>query len=124
MSAFPPLSSAPIRTVLKWQAIATALLAVGGVVWAGVHGGLSALLGGLINASAIVVYWFVANVGLKSARGSGLWPLLRAEIVKLVVLAAQVALVFKTYAAVVVPAFFIAFLVTLLLWRMAFYAKM
>ena len=123
MSAFPPLSSAPVRVVLKWQASATIALALLCAMWVGFHGGLSAFLGGIINASAVLVYWFVANAGIKTTRGSGLWPLLRAEIVKLVMVGVQIALVFKTYAALVVPAFFVTFLVTLLLWRVAFYVK-
>jgi ATP synthase protein I len=122
-SSFPPLSRAPIIAVLKWQAIATLVLLVVCGFWAGGHGGLSALLGGVVNASAVVVYWFVANLGLKRTSGSGLWPLLRAEIVKLAVVIAQIVIVFKAYAGLVVPAFFSTFLVTLLLWRVAFYVK-
>jgi ATP synthase protein I len=118
-----PLSSAPIRLVLKWQAIATVVLVAISGAWVGAHGALSALLGGLVNSSAIVAYWFVANLGLRRAGGSGLWPLLRAEIAKLVVIAVQITFVFKLYSALVVPAFFITFLVTLLAWRAAFAAK-
>ncbi len=118
-----PLSSAPILKVVKWQAIAIVFFVAISGSWSGLHGGVSALIGGLVNVCAVVVYWFVANIGLKSARGSGLWPLLRAEIVKLVVIAAQVALIFKMYAALVVPAFFVTFLITLLLWRVAFGVK-
>jgi ATP synthase protein I len=123
----PALSSAPIRAVLKWQAILTLVCATVAYFWVGEHGAISALLGGVVNASAVVVYWFVANMGLNKSRaagvGTGLWPLLRAEIVKIVAVVVQIVLVFRLYPELNHPAFFVAFLVTLLAWRVSFFAQ-
>lgn len=126
-AASQALSSAPIRAVLKWQAILTLLCALVAYFWVGQHGALSALLGGVVNASAVGVYWFVANLGLNKSRvagvGTGLWPLLRAEIVKIVCVVVQIVIVFKTYAQLHHPAFLVAFLVTLLAWRASFFVR-
>jgi ATP synthase protein I len=123
----PALSSAPIRAVLKWQTILALACALIAYFWVGEHGAISASLGGVVNASAVVVYWFVANMGLNKSRaagvGTGLWPLLRAEIVKIVAVVVQIVLVFKLYPALHHPAFFVAFLVTLLAWRVSFFAQ-
>ncbi len=123
----PALSSAPIKAVLKWQVILTVTCALIAYFWVGEHGAISAGLGGVVNASAVVVYWFVANLGLNKSRaagvGTGLWPLLRAEIVKIVCVVVQIVIVFKTYGQLHHPAFFIVFLVTLLAWRVSFFAQ-
>ena len=50
-----PLSTKPIRRVLKWQAGATVAMAVMAGVWLGWHGALSAMLGGVVNITALVV---------------------------------------------------------------------
>lgn len=113
--------------MLKWQAMLTAVCALVAYFWVGEHGALSAILGGVVNASAVVVYWFVANLGLSKSRevgaGTGLWPLLRAEIVKIVCVVVQIVIVFKTYAQLHHPAFLVAFLVTLLAWRASFFVR-
>lgn len=90
---------------------------VAGIV-SGEHGAVSAVLGGLTNVFASIIFVFVANFGLRHARGDGLWPLLRAELIKLLFIAAQLGLVMKFYASLVLPALFITFFVTLLAWRM------
>jgi ATP synthase protein I len=123
----PAISSAPIRAVLRWQAILTIACAAGAYFWLGLHGGLSALLGGFVNASAVIVYWFVANLGLEKSRavgvGTGLWPLLRAEIVKIVCVVVQIVILFTTYPQLHHLAFLVVFVVTLLAWRVSFAAQ-
>ena len=83
----------------------------------GEHGAVSATLGGLTNVFASLIFVFVANFGLRHSNGAGLWPLLRAELVKLVFIAIQLGVILKFYDALVVPAMFATFLVTLLAWR-------
>ena len=83
----------------------------------GEHGAVSAILGGLTNVFASVIFVFVANFGLRHSQGSGLWPLLRAELVKLVFIAIQLGVIIKFYDSLVVPALLTTFLVTLLAWR-------
>ena len=89
---------------------------IAGII-SGEHGAISATLGGLTNVFASLIFVFVANIGLCSASGSGLWPLLRAEIVKLAFIAVELGVVLKFYDALVAPALFVTFLVTLLAWR-------
>jgi F0F1-type ATP synthase assembly protein I len=61
-----PLKTKPIRTVLVWQLVATLAMAVIAALWAGGHGAMSALLGGLVNVAAGVVYAFLLGVGLRA----------------------------------------------------------
>ncbi len=111
-----------IRRMLVIQVGITVAFALVAGLLAGEHGAVSALLGGLTNVFASVIYVVVANFGLRHARGTGLWPLLRAEIVKLVFIAVQLAVIVSFYKDMNVGAMFITFLVTLLAWRAALFA--
>ena len=57
-----PLSTKPIRRILAWQAATTVVLALLIGLMAGAHGALSALLGGVVNISAVVVYAVVLGI--------------------------------------------------------------
>ena len=115
----PPLSTKPIRNVLKWQAVATAAIAVIGGVWAGVHGALSAVLGGVVNMSACVVFAVVVAVSRPATAGGTVAAMFRAEAAKILVIVLQLWLVLTSYKDIVLAAFFAAFVVTVLLFRMA-----
>jgi ATP synthase protein I len=107
------------RMVLLQFAITVGCAVIAGIVL-GEHGAVSAVLGGLTNVFASLIFVVVADIGLRSANrtgGTGLWPLLRAEIIKLVFIALQLGLVIKFYEFLVIPAMFVTFLVTLLAWR-------
>jgi hypothetical protein len=104
------------------QVLITLVFAVVAGLLAGEHGAVSALLGGLTNVFALAIYVVVANFGLKHARGTGLWPLLRAEIVKLVFIVVQLAFIIRFYQDMNVGAMFITFMITLLAWRAALFA--
>ena len=117
-----PLSTAPIRNVLKWQALATLAIAVIGGVWAGVHGALSAVLGGIVNISACVVFALVVAVSRPSSAGGTVATLFRAEAGKILVIVLQLWLVLTGYKDIVMAVFFAAFVVTVLLFRMALFA--
>jgi ATP synthase protein I len=119
----PPLSTKPYLTVLKWQALATAVLAVVAGAWAGGHGVLSALLGGLVNITAGVVYAVVYFIGKRGTSGAVVGTLFRAEASKILVIIAELWVVLSTYKDVVMPAFFAAFVVTVLLFRVALFAR-
>ena len=86
----PPLKTKPIRTVLRWQVIATAVVAgVAGIV-AGGHGAISAALGGLVNVAAGVTYgwllgWRLGTTAVPDA-GSSLVAMFRAEAGKILVI--------------------------------------
>jgi len=108
------IASKPIRTVLRWQvyiAVAVALVA-GGL--AGVHGAVSALLGGLINVAAGFVYATMAASGKVRSAGETLRTLLRAESSKIILIVLQLWLVLTVYDEVVVTAFFSGFIISVL----------
>jgi ATP synthase protein I len=115
----PPLLTKPIRNVLKWQALATAAIAALGGLFAGVHGALSAALGGIVNLSACVVYAVVLGLAKPATPGGTIVALFRAEGSKILVIVLQLWLVLATYKDVVLAAFFAAFVITVLLFRMA-----
>jgi len=115
----PPLSTKPIRSVLMWQAIATAAIATVGGAWAGVHGALSALLGGVVNISACVVYALVLGISKPATAGGTVVAMFRAEASKIFVIVLQLWLVLATYRDVVPAAFLTAFVITVLLFAVA-----
>lgn len=102
-----------------WQAAATLVIAVIAGLWAGVHGALSAVLGGVINLSAGVVYVFVLALAPGKTAGATVVALFRAEAAKILVIIGQLWLVLATYGEVVLPALMAAFIVTVLLFRVS-----
>lgn len=118
----PPISK-PIRTVLKWQVIATALLTVIGTYFGGAHGALSAALGGAVNIVAGIVYALLLAVGTSRVRGAhvALIAMFRAEAGKVLAIIAQLWLVLSIYRDVVPAAFFSAFVITVIVFSMAFF---
>jgi ATP synthase protein I len=119
----PPLSTKPYVTAVKWQALATLGLVVMAGAWAGVHGALSALLGGLVNITAGVVYAAVALIGKRGTAAHAMATLFRAEGSKILVIIVQLWLVLTTYRDIVVPAFLSAFVVTVLVFPVALFAR-
>jgi F0F1-type ATP synthase assembly protein I len=111
------LQNPTIRRTLLLQIAITAGFALIAAVVAGEHGFVSAILGGLTTVFASLLYVVVANFGLRRASGAGLWPLVRAELVKLVFIAVQLGVIMNFYNSLVIPAMFLTFLVTLLAWR-------
>jgi ATP synthase protein I len=117
------LSTRPFRAVLVWQAAATlAIAAVSGLL-AGVHGALSALLGGVINLSAGAVYAFVLAIAPPRTAGATMLVLFRAEAAKIFVIIGLMWLVLSTYRDAVLPALVAAFVVTVLLFRVALFVR-
>jgi ATP synthase protein I len=115
--------SKPIRTVLRWQLLATAALALLAGVLGGAHGALSAGLGGAVSVSAGWVSGLVAATGGGESAGGGLLTALKAEGVKLGVMASLLGIVLVVYAEVVVPVFLGSFIVTALIFSMAFFVR-
>jgi ATP synthase protein I len=123
----PPLSNKPVLITLKWQAIATFAIAVISGLWIGGHGALSAVLGGVVNASATVVYAFVLRIGLNARgptpAGKGLAAMFRAEAAKIAVIVIQLWFVLTQYRDLSAAAFFAAFIVTVLLSSVGLLAR-
>ena len=102
----------PIRIVLRWQVIVTAVLTlVAALLW-GKDGAISAALGGAINVISGWVYgWRVAQGEAKTA-GEALRTMLRAEAIKILLIVVGLWLVLSSYREIVHGAFFAAFVVT------------
>jgi ATP synthase protein I len=113
----------PIRTVLRWQLIATAALTLAGGILAGADGALSAALGGAVSVSAGWVAAVVASKGKAQTAGEVLIGALMAEGVKIGLIVILLWLVLATYEGVVAPVFFGSFLVTVLIFGMAFFVR-
>jgi len=119
----PPLSRKPYVAVLKWQALVTIGLAVVAGLWAGGHGALSALLGGLVNITAGVVYAVLVLARKPVTAARTMTTLFRAEGSKILVILAQLWFVLATYRDVVLPAFLAAFVITVLLSSVALFVR-
>jgi ATP synthase protein I len=115
--------SKPVMTVLRWQLAATAALALAAGMLAGVHGALSAIAGGLVSITAGLAAAFVASRGDTKSAGGVLVGALRAEGIKIGLIAVLLWLVLKAYPEVVVIAFFASFMVTVLIFAMAFFVR-
>jgi len=109
----------PIRIVLRWQVIVTAVLTlVAALLW-GKDGAISAALGGAINVISGWVYgWRVAQGEARTA-GEALRTMLRAEAVKVVLIVVGLWLVLANYGEIVHVAFFLAFVITVLVFAAA-----
>ncbi len=118
-----PLSTKPIRRILAWQAATTVVLALLSGLVAGAHGALSALLGGVVNIMAVVVYAVVLGISNPSSAGATVAAMFRAEASKILVIIVQLWLVLTTYKDLVPAAFFATFVITVLLFSMAFFER-
>ena len=101
------LRSQAIRTVLRWQLMATVALAVIAALAAGQHGAISAVLGGLVS--------FAAGLAMLAA--------LRAEAVKIVLVVALLWIVLTVYQNVVIVAFIGTFIVTTIVFALALFVR-
>ncbi len=123
----PPLKTNPLRTVLKWQVIATAAIAAVAGVLAGANGAVSAVLGGFVNVAAGVVYGWLLGLGMGTKAvpdaGSSLVAMFRAEAGKVLVIVGGLWLALSTYGDLVPAAFFTAFVTTVIVFSMAFFVR-
>jgi ATP synthase protein I len=102
----------PIRVVLRWQLIATAILTLLASLPWGWDGALSAALGGFVNLSAGWVYGWRVSQGESRTAGQALRTMLRAEALKVLLIVVQLWLVLTGYREIVHAAFFAAFVIT------------
>jgi ATP synthase protein I len=114
-----PFLTKPIRRVLRWQAAVTFGMAALAWIWGGNHAALSAVLGGVVNVTAVVVYAAALGLSNPSTAGRALAAMFRAEACKILVIIGQLWLVLTAYKDVVAPAFFATFVITVLLFRLA-----
>jgi ATP synthase protein I len=102
----------PIRIVLRWQLIVTAVLTLVALLLWGRDGALSAALGGAVNLSAGWVYGWRVSQGEARSAGEALRTMLRAEAMKVLLIVVQLWLVLTIYRDIVHVAFFATFVIT------------
>jgi F0F1-type ATP synthase assembly protein I len=113
----------PILTVLRWQLIASVVLALAGGILAGGDGALSAALGGAVSMVAGWASAVVASKGKGRSAGDVLINALRAEAVKFGLIAFLLWLVLATYDSVVAPALLGSFVITVVIFTLAFFVR-
>jgi ATP synthase protein I len=118
-----PELSQPIRTVVGWQLLATATLMLAAGVWEGIHGAMSAALGGAVSIGAGLAAAVVASLRKAESAGEVLLSALGAEAVKIGFIVLLLSLVLVLYREVVVLAFIGTFMATVLIFSMAFFVR-
>jgi ATP synthase protein I len=113
----------PIRAVLRWQLLATAVLMLVAGFWMGADGVLSAVLGGSVSIFSGLAAAVVASLGKADSAGGVLLSALGAEAVKVGLIVILLWLVLSTYRDVVVLAFLGTFMATVLIFAMAFFVR-
>ncbi|MEO7386590.1 MAG: ATP synthase subunit I [Gammaproteobacteria bacterium] len=117
------LRSRAIRTVLRWQLMATAALAVISALAAGRHGALSAVLGGLVSFVAGLGFATVASASRKDSAGLAMLAALRAEAFKVVLIVLLLWIVLTIYKNVVIVAFIGTFIATTTVFALALFVR-
>jgi ATP synthase protein I len=105
MKVGPRVLSKPIRTVLSWQLLATVALTLLAWILGGVHGALSAALGGAVSVCAGAVSAIIAATGKTQSAGGVLIAALMAEGIKIGLIVILLWIVLAMYDDVVAPAF-------------------
>jgi F0F1-type ATP synthase assembly protein I len=113
----------PVRIVLMWQLAATALMAVTAAIVADLASALSAAAGGGVSIFAGLASALVASLSNAKSAGGVLAGALRAEAAKLGLALLLLWLVLANYGEAVVAALLGAFVVTMLIFSMAFFVR-
>jgi ATP synthase protein I len=109
----------PIRIVLRWQLIVTAVLTLAAALLWGKDGAVSAALGGVVNLVAGWLYGWRVSQGEARTAGEVLRTMLRAEAMKVLAIVAQLWIVLTVYRDIVHAAFFTAFVITVVVFAAA-----
>lgn len=123
MSAGRRILGKPIRTVIRWQFLVTVVLTLLAGAFGGADGAVSAALGGAVSLSAGWTSGLVAANGRGESAGGVLLTAIMAEGVKLGVMACLLGIVLVAYKEVAVPVFLGSFIVTALIFSMAFFVR-
>jgi len=113
----------PIRTVLLWQLAATVALTLGAAALAGEAGAISAAVGGTISVVAGLAAALVASRGKAKSAGGVVGSALAAEAVKIGLAVLLLWLVLMNYPGAVIAALIGSFVVTMLIFAMAFFVR-
>ena len=115
--------SKPIRAVLRWQVVATVVMTAAAVLLEGVHGAISAAAGGLVSICAAAVAAVVAARSDARSAGGILVGALGAEAIKIGLAVLLLGLVLTNYDQAVVAVLIGSFVVTMLIFTMAFFIR-
>ena len=117
------IQSKPVRTVMVWQVIVTLLMAVVAGLLAGIHWAASATLGGSVSVIAGLAFAMVMqSSNMQSADGT-IIAALRAEATKIGLAVILLWLVLAIYKDVVLIVFIGSFIVSILVFSMAFFVR-
>ena len=117
------IQSKPIRTVMVWQAIVTVLTAVIAGLLAGIHGAASAALGGTVSVIAGLAFAMVMQSNNMQSADGTIIAALRAEATKIGLAVILLWLVLALYKDVVLIVFIGSFIVSILVFSMAFFVR-
>ena len=109
----------PAARIASWQVLASTVVASLGGWWAGWHGAVSGLLGGLVNVSAGIVFAMLVWLGRPASPTAAVRTMIRAEAAKIAVIVLQIWFVLTSYREVVHGAFLAGFIVTVLVSQAA-----
>ena len=115
--------SKPILTVLAWQIAATAAATLAGAWIAGQHGAASAAAAGAVSIVAGIAAALVAGRGRAKSAAGVLAGALRAEAVRLGLALLLLWLVLSNYPQAAVGVLVGTFVVTMLIFSMAFFVR-
>ena len=113
----------PIRIVLLWQLAVTAAITLAAALVANVESAVSAAAGGAVSMSAGLASAVVASLSNAKSAGGVLAGALRAEAIKLGVALLLLWLVLTNYREVMAGMFLGTFIVTMLVFSMAFFVR-
>lgn len=115
------IQSKPVRTIMRWQLIVTVVMVlILAPLW-GLHGALSAFLGGVVSIVAAAAFAAIVSRYHGSSISGALKTALRAEAVKIMTMVALLWLVLTFYKDVVAAGFIGTFAITVLVFGMALF---
>jgi ATP synthase protein I len=117
------VQSKAIRTVLRWQVIVTGAMTLVLGLLAGMHGAVSAMLGGLVSICAGLAFSVVVSLSKSDSLAGTLVTAFRAEAVKVTVAVVLLWLVFAAYKDIVAIGFVGSFAISILIFGMAFFVR-
>ncbi len=117
------VQSKAIRTVQRWQIIATGAMTLVLGLLTGVHGAASAMLGGLVSICAGLSFSIVVSLSKSNSLAGTLITAFRAEAAKVLVAVVLLWLVFATYKDVVAVGLIGSFAISILIFGMAFFVR-
>jgi ATP synthase protein I len=126
MSFFPLASASagrPVRTVLRWQGLLTAAALALAAYFAGIHGVVSAGLGGVVSMASGLLFAAIATVRKGRTVEDVLLTAFKAEAAKIVFIVLALWLVMATYKNVVAVIFIGTFIATIAVSSMAFFVS-